>query len=147
MRQSSQVSPPTSLTMSWAPTYTSTLRQLSIPSLYQEKVRFENSINHLHRSNKELKEHEVEADEDTTWVQSVVTENEQVIAKQSRQIELIELELSCRSVGSNSLGSASDRRQEASNGEQRMNGESGSEPEGQEDKMDVDTDSQGGLRL
>jgi hypothetical protein len=127
--------------------YTSTLWQLSIPSLYQEKFRLENSIKHLHRSNTALKEHEVEADEDTTWVQSTVGENEQVIAKQRRQIELSELELFRRSVGSNSLGSASDRREEASNGEQRMKGESRSEPEGQDDKMDVDEDSQSGLRL
>lgn len=110
-------------------------------------MRLENSIQHLHRSNAELKEHEVEADEDTTWVQSIVGENEQVIAKQSRQIDLIELELSCRSAGSNSVGSASDRREEASNAEERVNGESHLEPEGQEDKMDVDEDSRGGLSL
>jgi hypothetical protein len=137
----------TPFTMSWAPPYASTLRQLSIPSLYQEKSRIENSIKHLQRSNTELKEHEVEADEDTTWVHSIVGENEQVIEKQSRQIELIELELTCRSAGSNSLGSALNNREEASNAEQRINGESHSEPEAQEDKMDLDVDSQGGFLL
>jgi hypothetical protein len=133
--------------MSWAPTYTNTLRQLSIPSLYQEKIRLKNSIKHLHRSNTELKEHDVEAEEDMSWVQSIVGENEQVISKQSQQIELIELELSCRSVDSNSVGSVSDKREEVPNGEQRTNSEAVSEPEVQEDKLEVNADTEGGLRL
>jgi len=133
--------------MTWPATYTSTLRQLSVPSLYQEVDRLENSIKHLRRSNAELEQHELETEEDTSWVQPTIAENDQVIAKQTRQIELVKLELSGRGVASNTTNAEPDGRLEDSNGDHMQNNISHSEPINGEGKMDVDTSSENGLHL
>lgn len=133
--------------MSWRDTYASTLRQLSVPSLYLEVIRLENSIKHLQRSNTELGQHELEADEDTSWVRPIVSENEEVITKQGCQIELVKLELSNREAASNVIGPEPGGRQEGSNGHQRPNGGSHLERMVEEDKMDVHTTPENGLHL
>ena len=133
--------------MTWPATYTSPLRQLSVPSLYQEVDRLENSIKHLRRSNAELEQHELETEEDTSWVQPTIAENDQVIAKQTRQIELVKLELSGRGVASNTTNPEPDGRLEDSNGDHMQNNISHSEPINGEGKMDVDTNSENGLHL
>jgi len=130
--------------MTWPATYTYTLRQLSVMSLYQEVDRLENSIKHLRRSNTELKQHELEAEEDTSWVEPTIAENEQAIAKQTRQIELVKLELSGRQAVSNATSPEPNRRLQGSNG---GNGVSHSEAINGEGKTDVATSSENGLRL
>ena len=86
--------------MSWTTAYKSTLGQLSTPSLYGEILRLENSIKHLRRSNEELRLHETSGEtsgkEDTSWIQPVIGENEEVIKKQREQVELVKSEISER---------------------------------------------------
>src|SRR5436190_17153763 len=82
--------------MSWTATYKSSLRQLSTPSLYGEVFKLENSIKHLQRSNEELRAHGNSEEEDTSWVEPVIAENEQVIKKQNEQVELAKREISER---------------------------------------------------
>ena len=72
--------------------YKATLRQLSTPSLYGEVIKLENSIIHLRRSNDELKTHG-ETEEEASWVGPIIAENEQVIAKQLNQVELVKAEI------------------------------------------------------
>ena len=73
--------------------YKSALRQLSTPSLYGEILKLENSIKHLRRSNEELILHGTNAEEDTSWIQPVIAENEDVIKKQGEQMELVRTEI------------------------------------------------------
>ena len=87
---------PFTLDRSWIEAYKVTLRHLSTPSLYGEILRLEVSLKHLQRSNEELKIHETSVNEDTSWIAPVITENEQVIAKQSQQVDLVKAELSDR---------------------------------------------------
>ena len=82
--------------MSWTTGYKSALRQLSTPSLYGEILKLENSIKHLRRSNEELRLHATSGEEDTSWIQPVITENEELIKKQSEQVELVKSEISER---------------------------------------------------
>ena len=78
--------------MSWKPSYRNTVRQLSTPLLYAEILKLENSIKHLKRSNEELKLHG-ENEDDGQWTENVVRENEDVIAKQEEQIEMVKGEI------------------------------------------------------
>ena len=73
--------------------YKSALRQLSTPSLYGEILKLENSIKHLRRSNEELRLHGTNAEEDRSWIQPVIAENEDVIKKQGEQMELVRTEI------------------------------------------------------
>lgn len=82
--------------MSRTTAYKSALGQLSTPSLYGEILRLENSIKHLRRSNEELRLHETSGEEDTSWIQPVIAENEGVIKKQREQVELVKSEISER---------------------------------------------------
>ena len=116
-------------------------------SLYQEVDRLENSIKHLRRSNTELKQHELESEEDTSWVEPTIAENEQLIAKQTRQIELVKLKLSGRQAVSNTASPEPNQRLEGSNGEHRENGVSHSEPINGEGKTDVAASSENGFHL
>jgi hypothetical protein len=79
--------------MSWTTAYKAALRQLSTPSLYGEVNKLENSVTHLRRSNDELKVHWETEQEDTSWIAPIIAENEQVIAKQVEQVELVKTEL------------------------------------------------------
>ena len=76
--------------MDWRIGYNTTINQLSIPSLLNELYKLENSIKHLRRSNEELKAHHETEEGDTAWVFPVVVENEQVIAKQAEQVQMVE---------------------------------------------------------
>ena len=52
---------------------------------------------HLRRSNDELKAHgESHEEEDTSWIDPVIAENEKLIAKQLAQADLVKQELSRR---------------------------------------------------
>jgi hypothetical protein len=82
--------------MTWTTAYKSALSQLSTPSLYGEILKLENSIKHLRRSNEELRLHERSGEEDTTWIQPVIAENEEVIKKQREQVGLVKSEISER---------------------------------------------------
>jgi hypothetical protein len=82
--------------MSWTTAYKSALRQLSTPSLYGEIFKLENSVKHLLRSNEELRLHGTSGAEDTSWIQPVIAENEEVIKKQREQVELVKSEISER---------------------------------------------------
>jgi hypothetical protein len=78
--------------MSWRPSYRNVVRHLSTPSLYAEVLKLDNSIKHLKRSNKELQLHG-ESEDDGQWALDVVKENEDVIAKQEEQIEIVKAEI------------------------------------------------------
>jgi vacuolar-type H+-ATPase subunit H len=78
--------------MSWRPSYKNVVHQLSTPLLYAEILKLENSIKHLKRSNDELKLHADNEDEGQ-WTLDVVKENEDVIAKQEEQIEMVKGEI------------------------------------------------------
>lgn len=82
--------------MSWTTAYKSALCQLSTPSLYGEILKLENSIKHLRRSNEELRLYGTSGEEDTSWIPPVIAENEEVIKKQSEQVELVKNEISER---------------------------------------------------
>jgi hypothetical protein len=113
--------------MNWRETYKLSLMQLSTPSLYGEILRLENSIKHLRRSNEELRIHENNQDEDTSWVPTVIAENEEVISKQNEQVELIKGELSER-------GTRSEHADD--HGEVIMNGNGKHVADGGEDEAD-----------
>lgn len=79
--------------MSWVASYRAAIRELSTPSLHGEILKLENSIKHLRRSNEELREHGNSNEEDASWIVSVISDNEDVIAKQNEQIELVKQQL------------------------------------------------------
>jgi|SRR5579859_4466998 len=85
--------------MSWITAYKATIRQLPTLSLFGEIQKLENSIKHLQRSNDELKTH-AERESDSSWVGAIVSENEDVIAKQKEQIEITKAEIKERCGGS-----------------------------------------------
>jgi hypothetical protein len=123
--------------MSWKETYKSRLKQLSTPSLYGEVLRLENSIKHLRRSNQELRDHESSTNEDTSWIAPVISENEQVIAKQSEQVELVKSEFSDR-------GTVSDHADDSANPIPNGNREEVMDDNAQDvDRMEVDESSDG----
>jgi len=78
--------------MNWRSSYKNVVRHLSTPSLYAEILKLDNSIRHLKRSNEELKLHG-ESEDDGQWTADVVKENEDVIAKQEEQIEMVKAEI------------------------------------------------------
>jgi hypothetical protein len=75
--------------MSWRFAYKSVIDHLSVPSLYGELQKLENSVKHLRRSNDELRVHREEEGQGGSWVLPVISENESVIAKQEEQIQLL----------------------------------------------------------
>jgi len=122
--------------MSWKETYKSRLKQLSIPSLYGEVLRLENSIKHLQWSNEELRDHESSSEEDTSWIAPIIVENEEVIAKQSERVDLLKAEISNR-------GTASDHAHDSANVHANGNGEEAKDNEQHDDRMEVDESSNG----
>lgn len=122
--------------MSWRETYKSTLKQLSSPSLYGEILRLENSIKNLRRSNEELRLYESNAQEDTSWIPPIIVENDQVIAKQSEQVDLVKVELSDR-------GALSDYSNDFTNGDTREVGDDGADDEQDAEQMEIDEPSDG----
>jgi hypothetical protein len=128
--------------MSWTTAYKAALRQLSTPSLYGEVLKLQNSVTHLRRSNDELKVHAETEQEDISWIETVIAENEEVIAKQTEQVQLAKAEIMERDAWS-------EHGQEDS-----MNGDGASEAlelgdlrdhQGEEngDHMDIDGDDDG----
>jgi len=75
--------------MSWRTAYKATIHQLSVPSLYGELRKLENSVKHLRRSNEELTAHGEAEGTAGSWVFPVIQENEAVIAKQEEQVQLV----------------------------------------------------------
>ena len=122
--------------MTWRETYKSTLKQLSSPSLYGEILRLENSIKNLRRSNEELRLHKSNAQEDTSWIPPILVENDQVIAKQSEQVDLVKVELSDR-------GALSDHSNDFTNGDAREVADDGANDEQDAEQMDIDESSDG----
>jgi hypothetical protein len=112
--------------MSWTTAYKAALSQLSTPSLYGEVLKLENSVIHLRRSNDELKVHAA------SWVVPIIAENEQVIAKQVEQVELVKAEIVER-------GSWSDHGQENT-----LNGNGVVDDAGMMEDEPVQADEQGG---
>jgi hypothetical protein len=119
--------------MSWRETYKSTLKQLSSPSLYGEILRLENSIKNLRRSNDELRLYESNAQEDTSWIPPIIVENDQVIAKQSEQVDLVKVELSDR-------GALSDHSNDLTNGDVREVGDDDDEQDAEQMEIDESID-------
>jgi len=75
--------------MDWRVGYKNAINQLSIPSLYGELQKLENSVKHLRRSNEELKTHGEEEGQEGSWVLPIISENGSVIEKQEEQIQLV----------------------------------------------------------
>lgn len=76
--------------------YKTAISKFSLPLLYDEKAKLENSLRHLRRSNEELRAHAETIENDRQWVESVIVENEGVIARQEERIEIVNRELSER---------------------------------------------------
>jgi predicted GNAT family acetyltransferase len=118
---------------------------MSIPLLYGEMLKLENSIKHLRRSNEELRLHGVTEEEDTSWIQPVIAENEQVITKQSEQVELVKCEIAERGSRSEHPEEAMLNRDSVNGTLNDGNGEENSEQKESDDgdRMDVDEPTNG----
>jgi hypothetical protein len=74
----------------WKIQYINLVKQLSLPDLFVELRKLENSIRNLHRSNDELKAyHESGEEQDGSWILGIVDENKQVIVKQTEQARIV----------------------------------------------------------
>jgi len=125
--------------------YKTAISKFSLPLLYDEKAKLENSVRHLRRSNEELRTHAETSENDRQWVRSVIAENEGVIARQEERIEMVNRELSERRAGNehenDTLSDATNGSGNLSNGHSdRMQEDSGNGTEMEVDEYaDVDT--------
>jgi len=93
-------------------------------------------MKNLRRSNDELRLYENSAQEDTSWIPPVITENDQVIEKQSEQVDLIKVELSDR-------GALGDHSNDVTNGDAQEAADDGADDEPDAERMEIDESSNG----
>src|SRR5580704_4727979 len=127
--------------MNWRTNYQTIINQLSVPSLLDEIRKLENSTSHLCRSNDELRVHCISsAEEDVSWVMLVVSDNEEVIIKNTERIQMAKIRII-------KLGKEAQNKETMAIKTEDMgksNGHTGREhivnPQGENDFMETDDD-------